>query len=264
MLRHIKRVVKTLLRTNDLLVENQAKMNEIQNAINGIRGLLNEVKYDTQTLLRRLEILRHELVEKRPFEGERLVSPVLEYLNRDHTDRYELAKTYLSEEDFVLDIACGIGYGSYILAKGSKREIDGVDLSEEAISYGERYYKLPNVHFQVSDIFDFTSKQKYDAIVSFETIEHVKEGEKVLEIFSRFLKSGGTLIMSTPDEDYLPLEKNPNPFHLRQYTFKEMKAMLETAGFEIQEFYSHDWVYKGMKKNELGGNYVVYVCKKKG
>jgi 2-polyprenyl-3-methyl-5-hydroxy-6-metoxy-1,4-benzoquinol methylase len=47
----------------------------------------------------------------------------------------------------VLDIACGVGYGSQILAQNDPIEIIGCDLLEDKIEYAKKYYTHKKIIF---------------------------------------------------------------------------------------------------------------------
>ena len=58
----------------------------------------------------------------------------------EHLIRYELAKEFVKDKT-VLDIACGSGYGTKILAEAGAREVEGIDISEEAIISARKNYE---------------------------------------------------------------------------------------------------------------------------
>ena len=72
--------------------------------------------------------------------GERQVSNTLSGIAHDHKDRYAFAAKYLSDHFGsikVIDAACGIGYGSFIMATYGHK-IMAFDISEEAIAFAEQ------------------------------------------------------------------------------------------------------------------------------
>ncbi len=119
---------------------------------------------------------------------------------KSHYKRYEYAKSIISPGKTVGDFACGTGYGSIMLSEKSDRVI-GVDIDEKVIEQVKvRYKNRKNVEFVHANLLDLKYQSLFDYIVSFETIEHLKEDDilKLFGIFSRALKPGGTLILSTP------------------------------------------------------------------
>lgn len=66
--------------------------------------------------------------KKKNWTGERLETFVLNDSTIEHLHRYAIAKE-LAQGKHVLDIACGEGYGSNLLAS-SARFVDGVDIDQ--------------------------------------------------------------------------------------------------------------------------------------
>src|SRR5215213_297014 len=110
-----------------------------------------------------------------------------------HLQRYDFAKTHLLPGS-ILDIACGVGYGTDILhsAFNGKYVTTGVDISKTAIKYAVDHYAAENLHFIESDIDQFFSKNnEFSNIVSLETIEHLQNPQKVIELFYKSLTANG-------------------------------------------------------------------------
>lgn len=92
-----------------------------------------------------------------------------------HIQRYELASDFVNDK-IVLDMACGSGYGSYLLAdKGKAKEITAIDLDAETIRYASFRNQHPNINFLQGDAMKFCRENYFDVIVSFETIEHLPD-----------------------------------------------------------------------------------------
>lgn len=123
-----------------------------------------------------------------------------------HLARYEFARTYISKEDTVLDIACGTGYGTAMIASGCQESI-GVDISPTSIQYAKAKNSRKNTNFIISDFFN--TKITADVVLSFETIEHlqVNQIEDILKKLVDF--SRRTLIGSVPYEE----KTGDNPYH---------------------------------------------------
>ena len=96
-------------------------------------------------------------------------------------ERYFKLLSYVKNKD-ILDCACGIGWGSYLIANVGANHVTSVDLSEEAISAAKNYFNHPNINFVNGDIDEIKINKKFDIICSFETIEHVQDPEKFLKI----------------------------------------------------------------------------------
>ncbi len=144
----------------------------------------------------------------------------LKDIRRDHVQRYLLASQQIQKGSKVLDLACGCGYGSWMLQQVGL-EVTGVDIEPEAISYAEENYPGPKYLCMPAE----EVKGKYDAIVSFETLEHLENPGAVLKAIEAPL-----VIASVPNEQHLPFSKkrfsgDKYP-HRRHYTPPEFAELL--------------------------------------
>ena len=171
------------------------------------------------------------------FTGERYV-PCEETQNqpieREHWQRYIFSRTLFSDSAYVLDIACGEGYGSNYLAEKVEKVI-GVDISEEAVEHARKTYNKENLDFVQGSVTHIPLRsQSVDGVVSFETIEHVNANEQIkfLQEIKRVLKKDGLLVLSCPNK---PIASDRayelwgyiNPFHKKEYEIDEFKELLE-------------------------------------
>lgn len=149
--------------------------------------------------------------------------------------RYVFAKSYLTKDDQVLDLACGTGYGTYYLGHFVK-QITGVDYDEEAIDHAKSHCKLRNNDFLVGDAENLgeLKSASMSKIVSFETIEHLHHPESFVKECKRILKPGGTLIMSTPNEKYSSHTYAP---HVNEMRFGRLSELLTDNGFNIESVF---------------------------
>jgi SAM-dependent methyltransferase len=161
------------------------------------------------------------------FKTDRQYGPTLDFIRRDHTQRYFFAANRLRGRK-VLDLACGCGYGSWILHQAGN-EVTGVDIEAEAITYAKRHYEGPTYLNQPGE----ETKGEFDALVTFETLEHLANPESVLAV------QAPLVIASVPNEERYPFikgnfadDKYP---HLRHYTPEEFEGLLESAGFKVRE-----------------------------
>lgn len=149
-----------------------------------------------------------------------------------HIARYSFVKAVCANKR-VLDIACGEGYGSHLMSTWGAREVHGVDISAESVAAAQRLFPLPNLHFTQGDAASVTTlfgSQKFDLIVSLETIEHVAEPEQFLASIKSLLAPGGSIIISCPNDWwYFPTADTGNPFHLRKYRLSEFQKEAESV-----------------------------------
>jgi lipopolysaccharide biosynthesis protein/SAM-dependent methyltransferase len=163
--------------------------------------------------------------ENMEFTGERFVPEAKGNIELEHLHRYLQACQFASDK-VVLDIASGEGYGSAMLAKKATKVI-GVDISIEAINHARIRYKNGNLEFMVGSCADIPLPDKsVDLVVSFETIEHHDQHEKMMNEIKRVLRPNGILLISSPDKYHYSVEpKYSNPYHVKelyQHEFKEL------------------------------------------
>jgi ubiquinone/menaquinone biosynthesis C-methylase UbiE len=154
-----------------------------------------------------------------------------------HYATYHFAHKFIQKK-VVLDIGCGMGYGSDYLAKDGRKVI-GIDISNEAVSYAKNYYKAENLDFVIMDATKLGFLDNtFDVVSSFEVIEHLKDYKIHLSEISRVLKSDGYLLLSTPNKkisspkDSLPL----NPYHINEFKPKDLSSILSLYFSQVEIF----------------------------
>ena len=156
---------------------------------------------------------------------ERVVPGISNTFNlQKHIARYNFILSEAKEKS-VLDLACGTGYGSFLMSLVAKT-VCGIDISREAIDFARNSFIKDRLVFLKKDILDFSSKPQ-DLIISFETVEHIKDLEKLEKKFSTLLKSGGKLIYSVP-----LYENYNNPYHIHKFTAKTGLAIFPSLKLE--------------------------------
>ena len=94
-------------------------------------------------------------------------------LIRRHIERYAIVRQYAYGR--TVDCACGVGYGTHILAKNSDiSSIYGVDSDETAIAHARAEFGGNKIQFVQGDIATLTIPD-VDVLVSLETIEHLPD-----------------------------------------------------------------------------------------
>jgi GT2 family glycosyltransferase/SAM-dependent methyltransferase len=162
------------------------------------------------------------------FTGERYVPTEAGDMRYEHWHRYGWAAEILSGLD-ILDIACGEGYGSNILAQRA-RAVTGVDISPEAVAHArEAYEGVDNLSFLNGSAAEIPLPDgRFDAVVSFETLEHLTQHEEMLSEIHRVLKPSGFLILSSPNKKVYSDDRNfRNEFHVKELYFDELDALVK-------------------------------------
>jgi len=167
--------------------------------------------------------------------GERTLPDVPEenYWYRRHLAVYEwIAERCRGLE--VVDMACGEGYGSHVLARRAAR-VTGVDANPEAHQHARLRYSRPGVRF-VRDVIEGYD-EPCDALVFLQTIEHVQNPGEVLAHLRDMLRPGGSAYVSTPNVLTLAPEgavRSGNPWHVHEYRAEEFRELCATHFDSVQ------------------------------
>jgi SAM-dependent methyltransferase len=192
--------------------------------------------------------------------GERTLPDVPEenYWYRRHVAVYEWIATRVGGAR-VIDMACGEGYGSDLLAR-TAASVVGVDANPEAHEHARLRYRRPNLRFARELVETFS--EPADAVVFLQTIEHLQDPGAVLEHFASLLRAGegergggageeggdvragekeeegrtsrpggsraGAIYLSTPNVLTLAPQGAPrsdNPWHVHEYRASEFEAL---------------------------------------
>jgi SAM-dependent methyltransferase len=125
----------------------------------------------------------------------------------------------------VIDMACGEGYGSDVLA-GSAASVVGVDANPEAHEHARARYRRANLRFE-RDLIE-TFSEPADAVVFLQTIEHLQDPGAALEHFRGLVGRGGVVYLSTPNVRTLApkgAERSDNPWHVHEYRAHEFERL---------------------------------------
>ncbi|MBK6836791.1 MAG: class I SAM-dependent methyltransferase [Bacteroidetes bacterium] len=174
----------------------------------------------------------------------------------EHVHRYEEAIKVIGASRRVLDIACGNGYGSFILANASIEEVVGGDIDANTIEECNNKFWAKNLTFSVIDGTQLQFEDGYfDAVVSFETIEHTTNYMDMLKEFKRVIKDSGVVIISTPNIIInSPSGKVLNPYHTQEWKYTELKEILEREFSSVQIFGQKYSRYDNRRVNYKMGN----------
>ncbi len=173
------------------------------------------------------------------------------WLRRQHLARYRWAAGWVRGRR-VIDAACGLGYGTVLLAEAGADRVTGYDLEPAAVAAaGRAAGGAPGVTFAVGDVTRLPVPDgACDVFVSFETIEHLPDDGAFLREVRRVVRPGGYFLLSTPNRALFnpgkgAADRPVNPFHVREYTPVELRRRL------APEFAAIDWY----GQTDFGGDY---------
>ncbi len=143
---------------------------------------------------------------------------------------YRIAAERLADREGggrALDIACGLGAGTALLAE--KGRAIGVDVSPEAVAAARERYGA-RAEFLAADALalDFPAGE-FDLIASVHTMEHVADDRAFLEHLQRWLKPGGVLVLEVPllaKRPFAGIREPLSPAHAREYDADELVELV--------------------------------------
>jgi len=173
------------------------------------------------------------------FTGERFLPAVTGEIAHEHWHRYAFARRWVAGRR-VLDVACGEGYGSALLASVA-HSVLGVDISADAVAHARAAYGARgNLTYEAASATALPlADGAVNAVVSFETIEHLPRAEQpaMLAEIARVLAPDGVLVISAPNPvEYSDARNYRNPFHFHEPARDELDALLAQA-FPVRRWY---------------------------
>jgi SAM-dependent methyltransferase len=160
-----------------------------------------------------------------------------------HLARYRWACRYLPRGGAVVDAACGLGYGTAVMADvaGAARLI-AIDESAYAIDYSRLLWGAarPHATFHRGDVRRVPAETgAIDLVASMETLEHLADDGPLLEEFRRVLKPGGLLVGSVPNLWVDEHGNDPNPFHFQVFDRSRLLDVI-SPWFDVVELWQQN------------------------
>ena len=176
------------------------------------------------------------------FTGERYTPETEGNIYLEHMHRYVLTRDLINDRD-VLDIASGEGFGSADMAKRA-RSVIGVDIDPASVAHAKGKYCAPNLEFRTGSCTEIPlDDNSVDVVVSYETIEHHDQHEKMMQEVRRVLRPSGLIIISSPEKhEYTDVPGTRNPYHVKELYRDEFEALLK-AHFKNVAFYGQRVIF---------------------
>jgi SAM-dependent methyltransferase len=157
-----------------------------------------------------------------------------ESIPSDNPIHQRLLKAYVLAEGHVhgdvLEVGCGEGRGIDLILPKAK-SYTALDKIEPIIASLRKKYPLGK--FISGNIPPFADLQdnSFDRVFSFQVIEHIDNDRLFLREIHRVLKPGGEAFLTTPNR---PMSLSRNPWHVREYTAKELTALAKEFFQEVE------------------------------
>ena len=166
-------------------------------------------------------------------------------LLRRHVERYAVARQFVYGA--VVDVACGCGYGTHILAKNPDvNAAYGIDMSDEAIAFAQKEYGSDSVQF-VCGQMDEVDIKSADTLVSIETIEHL-DNPRILNDFAE-KHDIETLVVSFP----IKKTTHYNKFHKWDLKTQDVSDIFYNYAITREFLFQYDTCFVCLVKHQPPG-----------
>jgi SAM-dependent methyltransferase len=162
--------------------------------------------------------------------------------------RYAFARRFAEGKE-TLEVACGAGMGLGYLAEKAKVVVGG--------DYDPRFVEMAKKHYGdriVVDEIDAQdlpyADQSFDCVILMEAIYFLSDAKKFIDEAKRVLRPGGSLVIVSANCEWKLF--NPSDRATRYFSVRELKAMLESAGFGVEAFCGFKDRKKGIRGKLLG------------
>lgn len=163
---------------------------------------------------------------------DQFVKEINENKFRIELERFKRTSDLITDGTFVLDLGCGKGeFLEYLHDKKPACRIHGIDFSEIATTFAKKKMPYGNFYPLNVEIISYYSSflNKFDYVVSFETLEHLDRPELLVSESSKVIKEGGWLIISTPFENRVWGDNE----HIYSFGFTDIVNMFDDRLWEL-------------------------------
>ena len=176
--------------------------------------------------------------------------PYPEWAGRDASSR-RLVR-YLSKYKKaagILEIGCGNGWFSHLLAEIPGSEVTGLDINFTELQQAARVFSDdPNLNFIHGDIRSgILGDRTFDIIIFAATIQYFPSLKKILHLTLAYLKPGGEIHVTDshlykPEE--IPTEKNRTLAYYTSLGYPEMADFYYHHSITDLRSFHHDWLHR--------------------
>ena len=149
----------------------------------------------------------------------------------EHLARYACLRAFCKGRR-VLDVGCGDGFGSYLLAQWGAESVTGIDVSSEAIGKARTVFHAANVTFLEGDACRLgealPAKTQFDLVCAFGIIECLADPNSFLASVTAVRAHDCVIAISAVNATILP-EGRANSSELQRFDFETFAALTEAA-----------------------------------
>ncbi len=149
---------------------------------------------------------------------------------------YEVALRDLKGRERILEIGCGSGHFMALAKEEAGLSLEGLEQNTEAIN--QAVQRGLRVREAAAEDAAKQSPASYDAICSFQVLEHVSKPKEFLDACCTLLRPGGILILAVPNQDsYVrhminnPLDMPPH--HMTRWTREPLRRLQNHYPLEL-------------------------------
>ena len=196
-------------------------------------------------------------------------APTLDGIRDDHVARYRYAAAQARTHGIIcaVDVGCGVGYGSWILATEAGLIVSGYDRDADCIAYGDVHYRHHSIFRAIADLATFKMPDhppRVRMLAAFEIIEHSADAPAFI---ARAARGAWLLVGSVPNQEVVPFVPGKvNAEHVRHYTPAEIRAELDAAGWQVVMLgcqTAKRGAAAGVREDTTAGRTLVFVAESK-
>jgi SAM-dependent methyltransferase len=174
---------------------------------------------------------------------------------------HERAIEDLQECHTILEVGCGRGDFVDRLNRTYNKNASGIEFNPEAVARAKKQ-AIPVSSINIHELAG-QDPESFDAVCTFQVLEHITDIYEFLDSLIKLVKSGGKLIISVPNSDsfiqYDPQDiLNKPPHHMSQWYFETFNYLtglfpikIKNIAFEPLREYHIDWYVNTMKSCDL-------------
>jgi ubiquinone/menaquinone biosynthesis C-methylase UbiE len=173
------------------------------------------------------------------YQNELISSGILmENANNFITCTFDNVKKYVNGK--VLEVGGGSGNFSKLISAKAKT-LSIIEIKKKSIIYLKKKLKNhKNINILEKNLFDINKNKKFDTIVLFDVLEHIKKDELALKKLLSLLTKNGHLIIKVPAFSFLYSNYDRLIGHYKRYKKKDFFVFQKKLDFFIKEIYYFD------------------------